>query len=505
MPERAVRGWRAALGAAAVSTDAHELAHYGMNISEFVPRELHAVLRPSSLEDVQSLITVARAASVQVHPVSTGRNWGFGSALPGQGPVALVDLGRMNRIMEVNSRFRYAVIEPGVTQGQLSRYLAEQGTGLKLNVTGAGTGTSIVGNVLDRGCGNLGPRIDDLLGIEVVLGNGSTVRTGLWHLPDGETSVHHYPPGLGPDLRGLFAQSGFGIVTKIVLRLHPIAPLTELTVDVAESRLAEVVDELWLAREDGVVTGHARITDGTDPVIQYFGDTDPSIWHAQIMLGGTPAMRAEAVRELRRRFDGTVERIAAADTDGDQPAHAAEQEPLLAARLRLMNGTPSDRLLGRFAGLAGKALPPGTIDLDRDPDLPGMVCVNVTIPFAGDRLASCGSVVRATAEETGMPTSQLYEIAGRTALFGLFPCYFDRRDAAAVTAAHAHKELLRQRLEAIGIYPVRMDVDSAGPFIERTDDGFWRCATTIKQALDPQNVIANRYAGEHPLSETAPT
>ncbi|MEU4342801.1 FAD-binding oxidoreductase [Nocardia sp. NPDC023852] len=492
--ERAISGWRAALGASAVSTDPRELAHYGMNVSEFAARDLHAVLRPTSLDEVRGVMDVARATDVRVHPVSTGRNWGFGSALPSLGPVALVDLAGMNRIVDIDTRFRYAVIESGVTQGQLSRHLAEHGTRLKLNVTGAGTDTSIVGNVLDRGCGNLGARVDDLLGVEVVLGNGGVVRTGLWHLPDHGTVVHHYPPGLGPDLRGLFVQSGFGIVTKIVLRLHPVAPLTVVTFEVAESRLTEVVDALWLAKDDGVITGHLRITDGTDPIIRYFGNTDPSVWKAQVVLNGVAAMRAEAVRELRRRLDGSTDHFVAADTEGDQTPPENTQDRLLAqARLGLVNGTPSDRLLIGFADMAGKSVPPDSVDLDHDRDLPGMLCANVTLPFAGGRMAACSSIVRATAEEARMPTSQLYERAGATALFGLFPFYFDRNDARAVAAAHAYKDLLLRRLEAGGIYPVRMDVDSIDRFIERTDDDFWRCVAAIKRVLDPHDILSGRY------------
>ncbi|WP_280276205.1 FAD-binding protein [Nocardia wallacei] len=492
--EQAVSGWRAALGAAAVSIDPRELAHYGMNMSEFAARELDVVLRPTSLDDVRSVIDVARATGVRVHPISTGRNWGFGSALPARGPVALVDLGGMDRIVDVDSRFRYAVIEPGVTQGQLAEHLTEQGSRLKLNVTGAGTATSIVGNVLDRGCGNLGARMDDLLGVEAVLGNGGVVRTGLWHLPSPGPVVHHYPPGLGPDLRGLFVQSGFGIVTKIVLRLHPVAPLTVVTFEVAQRRLAAVVDALWLAREDGVITGHLRITDGTDPIIRYFGNSDPAVWKVQAVLGGTRNMRAEAVRELRRRLDDSAGQFTAADTEEEQHSPENPQERLLAqARLGLVNGTPSDRLLNGFADKTGRTVAPGSVDLDRDRELPGMLCANVAVPFAGDQLAACSSIVRSAAEKARMPTSQLYERAGTTALFGLFPFYFDRRDADAVAAAHAYKDLLLRRLESEGIYPVRMDVDSIEQFIARTDDDFRRCVTAIKRALDPQDIISGRH------------
>src|SRR2546429_7881245 len=66
----------------------------------------------------------------------------------------ILDLQRMNRIIEVNPKLCYAVIEPGVTQGQLHRYLQEHRPGLWMDSSGAGLEASIVGNVLDRGFGH---------------------------------------------------------------------------------------------------------------------------------------------------------------------------------------------------------------------------------------------------------------------------------------------------------------------------------------------------------------
>jgi 4-cresol dehydrogenase (hydroxylating) len=482
--DRAVTDWRAALGDTAVSTDVSTLAGYQMNMSEFAARDLVAVLRPSSLADVRQTIKVACSTGVPVHPISTGHNWGFGSALPPDGPTALLDLGRMNRILDVNPRFRYAVIEPGVTQGQLSDHLRGMDSALKLNVTGAGTDTSIVGNVLDRGCGNLGARIDDLLGLEIALGNGDVVRTGLWHADHDDTAIHYYPHGIGPDLRGLFVQSGFGVVTKMVVRLHPANPILELTMEVAQPDLPPTVDTLRLARDDGIITGHIRISDGTDPVIRYFRTTEQPTWKTQVTIRGTASMRAAAAEEIGRRMRDLAVRIDTFDTEHGVP----QNDVLRQARLRLINGIPSNRLLEDLAGGTN-----GPVDLDRDRDIPGLLCVNVVLPFSGDHLELCRTTVRAAAEEAGVVTSHLYEAAGPTALFGLFPFYFDRRDTTAVAAAHAFKDALLARLEAVGIHPARMDIDSTSAFVNRTDSGYWRAVSAVKKALDPHGIISGNY------------
>jgi 4-cresol dehydrogenase (hydroxylating) len=93
----------------------------------------------------------------------------------------IVDLGRMNRIIEVHSDLAYAVVEPGVTQGQLYAYLQEKKISLSLNPTGAGPNCSILGNALERGFG-IGPNGDHFqaqCGMEVVLADGEVLAYGV--------------------------------------------------------------------------------------------------------------------------------------------------------------------------------------------------------------------------------------------------------------------------------------------------------------------------------------
>ena len=61
-----------------------------------------------------------------IYPISTGKNWGYGSRVPLHDGV-LVDLGRMNRIVDFDEELAYVTIEPGVTQRQLHAFLQERG------------------------------------------------------------------------------------------------------------------------------------------------------------------------------------------------------------------------------------------------------------------------------------------------------------------------------------------------------------------------------------------
>src|SRR5258708_4909082 len=76
-------------------------------------------------DEVLQIVSLANAHQIPLYPFSTGKNWGLGSKLPVVDGCVLVDLSRMDRIVEVNEAFAYAIIEPGVTQAHLAAHLKE--------------------------------------------------------------------------------------------------------------------------------------------------------------------------------------------------------------------------------------------------------------------------------------------------------------------------------------------------------------------------------------------
>src|SRR5262245_20891888 len=109
------------------------------DVGEFRRRRVAALLRPHTPEQVQAIVVAAVASTcddpLPLYPFSTGRNWGLGSRQPTTDDCALLDLGRLQRVRDLNLERGFAVIEPGVSQRQLSRLL--EGTPWMLNVTGA--------------------------------------------------------------------------------------------------------------------------------------------------------------------------------------------------------------------------------------------------------------------------------------------------------------------------------------------------------------------------------
>jgi len=205
-----------------LDTSAETLLNNGYSISDHKARSINGVCTPSSYEELYGLIQwlLEYKGEVPLYPVSTGKNWGYGSKNPVSDNCILVDLSRMNKIVNINYKTGIAIIEPGVTQKQLSQEI--KGSGYRLNVTNAASETSIVGNALERGIGTSRSRVEDVIGMEVVLGNGNAVKVGgLWPVSTDDEVALSYSHGIGPNLMPLFFQSNFGVVTKMAISLIP--------------------------------------------------------------------------------------------------------------------------------------------------------------------------------------------------------------------------------------------------------------------------------------------
>jgi 4-cresol dehydrogenase (hydroxylating) len=151
---------------------------------------------------------------------------GYGQATPATPGQMVLDLKRMNRILDVDPDLGTALLEPGVTYQQLQNYLDDNAIPLWLDVPTVGPIASPVGNTLDRGVGYTpyGDHFTFQCGMEVVLPDGEILRTGMGSTSN-PSAWQAFKWGYGPYLDGLFTQSNFGIVTKMGMWLMPAPPV----------------------------------------------------------------------------------------------------------------------------------------------------------------------------------------------------------------------------------------------------------------------------------------
>lgn len=181
---------------------------------------------PRTVEEVQEIVRIANKYKQPIWPISTGKNMGYGMAAPATPGQIVLDLKRMNRILEVDADLGTCLVEPGVTYQQLKDYLDDNNIPLWIDVPTVGPIASPVGNTLDRGVGYTpyGEHFTFQCGMEVVLPNAEILRTGMGSI-EGSTAWQAFKWGYGPYVDGLFTQSNFGIVTKMGMWLMPRPPV----------------------------------------------------------------------------------------------------------------------------------------------------------------------------------------------------------------------------------------------------------------------------------------
>jgi glycolate oxidase len=186
---------------------------------KFVPR-FEAVTLPQTTEEVQAIVRICNKYRTQFKASSTG--WGFFGDPGGPGVVKL-DMRRMNRILEINEKNLYAVVEPYVIAAQLQAELMKRG--LNCNITGAGSNCSALPLAAHANLGHLsisgsyGER--NLLAAEWVTPEGEIVRLGSL----GSLGEWFCGDGPGPSLRGIIRGNvmplgGLGVFTKAAQKVY---------------------------------------------------------------------------------------------------------------------------------------------------------------------------------------------------------------------------------------------------------------------------------------------
>lgn len=219
----ALDAWTAVVGPENIVRAEDELSLFNNNTFS-VSSELLAVVYPKTTEEVSQCMKIANHYKIEVYAISRGQNYGLGSKLPPEGKCILLELSKMNKIVELNEELAYVVLEPGVSFAQLHRFLEEQKSNLMMDSIGSTKNASIVGNLAERGHGMAlyADRMNFVCNFEVVLPTGEILNTSF----ENEAG-HTHKWGIGPLLNGLFTQSNLGIITKLTLWLHPKSTLFE--------------------------------------------------------------------------------------------------------------------------------------------------------------------------------------------------------------------------------------------------------------------------------------
>lgn len=217
-------------GADHVSSQPEEIYFYGRDPGLMPSHNPDYVVAPKTAEEVQKIIRLANQERIPVVPMGAGLAL-TGLVIPLRGGIVL-DMKRMNKILEVNEKARYVVVEGGVSHGVLKACLQKNYPKLRHSIPDAPASATIASNVVIHGQGRLsqqyGFNSDMVSGLEVVLPTGEICRIGSCSMSPAWFSKG---PAL-PDLSGLFLGwlGATGVITKVGLKLYPAKKLRDVEV-----------------------------------------------------------------------------------------------------------------------------------------------------------------------------------------------------------------------------------------------------------------------------------
>lgn len=499
--QRALRAMEGIVGAEHVITAQEILDAYSVNMLSVDNITPAAVVRPSSVEDIKEILKIANEYKTPLWALSGGQNHGYGIACAAKPGTIILELKRMNKIIEVNADLAYALVEPGVTFLQLYRYLKDNKIPLWIDVPSGSPHSSYLGNITERGAGYtpLGEKFLFSCGMEVVLANGRVLRTGTGTLPNTKT-WQIFKWGYGPYLDGLFTSSNFGIVTKIGFWLMPQPPAYEPLAVVMDQpdavyRAVEILRPLKINMviPNGACVTHVRKSLGLTacwgesknilPKVGRRFDYSAEVlaqlkkqyclgdWNFAGALYGLP----ETVQMYKR----IVEQAFTSAVPGCRFLDSAEQSasPYWRAREKAMRGEPLTEF--DMSDWVGKS---------------GALWISPVAPVTNTHVQQQIKIAEQTYKKYGFHYSAELILGTGRDLHHIIWLMFDRTDVEERNRADQCVKEMYDRYCEVGYLPYRTSVSMGGYLMNKL--GYFRdVCYDLKRIFDPNNILSPGKAG----------
>ena len=490
---QALEGFRAAVGADWVFASEGDRASYldPFSIGDAEEHASAGAVAPATVEELRAVLAVANRFRVPLWPVSMGKNFAYGTAAPRQKHSVVLDLKRMNRVLEVDERLGYAVVEPGVSFFDFKEELERRGSHLWMSGPAHSWG-SVIGNALEHGVGYTpyGNHVDAICGMEVMLADGSLVRTGLGAIEGSrEWQCHKWP--FGPGWDGLFTQSNFGIVTKMGIWLMPEpAGMAGVTISVPRrEQFGALIDTLQRLRLDDTINATYTIANAWRQLTS--GRRRPDIYTGP---GAVPRTKVEEVLGAAGSGWWSVifnlfDRPAALDIRlaaiADEFRSSLPDATIRVQRWR--RGEPQQPWMRQEVGLAPLAI------VDWPGGRGGHTDLGPVVAPIGERAEEVYVLLERRFIEAGIdPWIGMFGVGNR-ALVMVADLIYNRDDADMVARCRTLFRTLCEELTGMGVGLYRSHItfmDEAVKMHTWGDHALPRLNDQLKDLLDPNHILA---------------
>jgi 4-cresol dehydrogenase (hydroxylating) len=526
---KAIQEWQQVLGNEVLSAET-ALRDYGFNTIG-IERRIAAAIKPAKTAEIVEIVKIAAKYRIQLYPISSGHNWGYGSANPVVNDCVIVDLSSMNRVLEVDAESGIITIEPGVTQKHLRDYLDSHNLDFLVPVHGGGPHCSLVGNAIERGYG-ITPYADHfgaVTALEAVLPNGEIYRSALSEM-GGSGVDRAFKWGIGPYIDGIFTQGSFGIVTQMTIALAPI-PERVLNFSFWIERDESMEDVVGAIRSTLRLVGAncgsinlmnplrvlSMMENFPTPEIAPEGVIPPKVisemarrnmlasWMGTGAIYGSKPL-ANATRSIIkkqlgplsrrimflspqgiRRLKGTAHLI-----PGSLGQRLVRLTSTLDSTIRLIAGSPSEIALPLAYWRSGR-IPDKEGMMNPAKDGCGLIWYAPLVPMKPERVRVFVEMVKKVCLEHRInPLITLTSLSDRC-FDSTIPLLFDRANKQEAEKAQDCYEALFEAGKKEGFLPYRVGVQSMH-LITDHECAYWNLVSKLKSAIDPENIIApSRY------------
>jgi len=332
-----------------------DLISYSYDASDHDHRP-EAALWPTTTDQVSKILSLANEHRIPVTPRGAGTGLA-GAAVPNQGGLVL-DLCRMNKILEIRIADRLAIVQPGVVYADLERALSRYGFFFPPDPASSSVCT-LGGNVATNAGGMRGAKYgvtrDYVMGLEVVLPNGRIMRTG----------SHCMKSSSGYDLTRLFvgSEGTLGVVTEIILKINP-KPIATKTALASFNDLQDAGQAVIDVMHSGIIPSVLEILDpNTIRVLRDHGNIPLPEVMAMILVetdGHTEtetSYQMERVMEVFKKNRVRDFRVAASVAEAEDLWRIRKSIGSVAATLRPSNVSedvtvPISRVLNLITGIS---------------------------------------------------------------------------------------------------------------------------------------------------------
>ena len=504
------------LGTANIIASSQELAGWSADIYRVgVPAEL--VISPATVEEVVAAVRCCTEAGRTVIPLGGGFSY-TGGYLAVRPQSIIVNLRRLDRVVEINTEDMYVIVECGCTWKSLLDALLAKG--VRTPYFGPISGfASTVGGALSQGSffmgsTQYGTTAESTLGLQVVLADGTLLRTG-----SGATPFEPSPffRTYGPDLTGLFLgdTGALGFKVRATLKLIP-APTTHRYVSFSFAEHGAVLRVLAeIARR-----GLAADCYAWDPyIVRNFASREVKVTEGLEYLAGVVKtgssllgglMDAARIAVAGQRFADTAQYLLHATVDDNRDASADARIEAIEELAQREGGTPTEPSVPRALRGVPFSYPNRILGLKGERWVPTNVLVphsraSAVLAAFQDYMTRNEALIREHGFEYGIiffavgnntmsiepllywPDKRLasHERLMEPAYLKAMPVQQD--NAASSTAMTQLRAGMADLFMRKGC--VHVQIGKFYPYKESRDPATWALLQSIKSALDPRGLV----------------